>query len=79
MEPTDRVAAALSLVEAVEQCIRAGLPQRGLETAERALALIDDPDSGPGVFATLGRAAACIFLGDSATASAVDRRGGRGR
>ena len=71
MEPTSRVPAALSLVEAVEQCIRAGLPARGLETAERAIDLIDDADSPAGVFATLGRAASCIFLGDSATASVL--------
>jgi DNA-binding CsgD family transcriptional regulator len=69
MEASSPVAAALSLVEAVEQCIRAGLPARGLETAEHASALIDDASSPPAVFATLGRAAACIFLGDSATAS----------
>jgi DNA-binding CsgD family transcriptional regulator len=69
MQATTRVDAALSLVEAVEQCIRAGLPARGLETADRSIALIDEPLSAAGVFATLGRAAACIFLGDSTTAS----------
>ena len=69
VEASSPVTAALSLVEAVEQCIRAGLPLRGLETAERATALIDDEGSPAAVFATLGRAAACIFLGDSAIAA----------
>jgi DNA-binding CsgD family transcriptional regulator len=71
IEAASPVVAALSLVEAVEQCIRAGLPARGLETAERATALIEDPSSPPAVFATLGRAAACIFLGDSAAAATL--------